>query len=388
MSTRRSTLLSAGVAALAAVLLTACSPGTTDSAGDSGTSGAAAADGPLADVQADVESAVQARDSFEVPTEPVDVSALSGKTVYYVPLTAQISVFQLYGQKLGEALDAVDVDLQICDGGANPSQIAGCIDQAVGASAAAIVADNVPYGMAANAFEAARGQGIPVLIVNQIPDPRTPADETLAYLPGPATEMITAVADWVIADSDGQGTVVLQKVTDNPSTIAWAEAAEQEFPDRCPDCTVVVNEVSAANFPVIPSSTSSAILQNPDARYVLAEFEHFVQPTIGGVQQTPNAADITIVSSAATLTGLQMISDGGPLRADAGQNFSFQGWATADAVFRLVAGQEVPEYDISYRLFTQDNVGDLDLSDGGQGSGEWYGPTDYTEDFVALWSQG
>lgn len=386
MSTRRSTLLTAGAAALAAMLLTACSPGTTD---DSDSTGGATAggDSPVADVIADVETATQARDSFELPTDPVDVSALAGKTVYYIPLTAQISVFQLYGEKLGEALDAAGVNLQICDGGANPSQIAGCIDQAVGASAAAIVADNVPYGMAANAFEAARGQGIPVLIANQIPDPGAPADESLAYLPGPATEMITSVADWIIADSDGQATVVLQKVTDNPSTIAWAEAAEQELADRCPDCTVVVNEVSAANFPVIPSSTSSAILQNPDTGYVLAEFEHFVQPTIGGVQQTPNAANITIVASAATLTGLQMIDDGGPLQASAGQNFSFQGWATADAIFRMVAGQEVPEYDISFRLFTQDNVGDLDLSEDGEASGDWYGPTDYTDEFTALWGQ-
>ncbi len=296
MSTRRSTLLTAGAAALAAMLLTACSPGTTDDS-DSAGGTTAGSDSPVADVIADVETATQARDSFELPTEPVDVSALSGKTVYYIPLTAQISVFQLYGEKLGEALEAAGVNLQICDGGANPSQISGCIDQAVGASAAAIVADNVPYGMAGNAFEAARGAGIPVLIANQIPDPSHPADELLGYVPGPTIEMITSVADWIIADSDGQATVVLQKVTDNPSTIAWAEAAEQELADRCPDCTVVVNEVSAANFPVIPSSTSSAILQNPDTGYVLAEFEHFVQPTIGGVQQTPNAGNITIVAS-------------------------------------------------------------------------------------------
>jgi ribose transport system substrate-binding protein len=150
---------------------------------------------------------------------------------------------------------------------------------------------------------------------------------------------------------------------------------------------VVVNEVSAANFPVIPSSTSAALLQNPEARYVLAEFEHFVQPTIGGVQQTPNAADIKIGASAATLTGLQMISDGAPLHADAGQNFSFQGWATADAIFRMAAGQEVPEYDISFRLFTADNVADLDLSEAGEASGDWYGPTDYTDGFTALWGQ-
>ena len=297
----------------------------------------AAADGPLADVGP--TSRPRCSRATDPSTRRGSARSTSrpwpGKTVYYIPLTAQICVFQLYGEKLGEALDAVGVDLQICDGGANPSQIAGCIDQAVGRVGRGDRHRQRPLRHGRQRASRPPGRGHPVLIANQIPDPQQPADDSLAYLPGPATEMITSVADWIIADSDGQATVVLQKVTDNPSTIAWAEAAEQEFADRCPDCTVVVNEVSAANFPVIPSSTSSAILQNPDTGYVLAEFEHFVQPTIGGVQQTPNAASITIVSSAATLTGLQMISDGGPLHADAGQNFSFQGWATADAVFRL-----------------------------------------------------
>jgi len=377
---------STGAAVLAVALLAACSSGTTDSG--SGADSGAAADGPLAEVVADVEAASQAQDSFEVPSEPVDVSDWEGKTVYYVPITAQISVFQVYGEKIGEALESAGADLQICDGGSNPSQISGCIDQAVGASAAAIITDNVPYGMAANSLDGARAAGIPVLIANQIPDPAFPADDSLAYVEGPATEMITSVADWIIADSDGKATVVLQKVTDNPSTIAWADAAEQELDERCPDCTVVVNEVSASNFPLIPSSTSSALLANPDARYVLAEFEHFVQPTLGGVQQSPNAAQIRIVSSAATLTGLQMLADGGQLHADAGQNFAYQGWATADALFRLTAGQEIPEYDYSFRLFTQDNIDDLDLSDEGQASGSWYGPTDFADDFAALWARG
>jgi ribose transport system substrate-binding protein len=388
MRTRRNAFCSTGAAVLAVALLGACSPGTTDSGDSAAADDSPAAEGPLAEVRADVEAAAQARDSFEVPGDPVDVSSLEGETVYYIPLTAQISVFQLYGDKIAEALDAAGVDLQVCDGGANPSQVAGCIDQARGASAAAIIADNVPYGMAANAFDAARSAGIPVVLTNMLEDPGHAADETLAYVVGPAAEMLTSAADWIIADSDGEATVVLQKVTDNPSTVGLAEAAEQRFADRCPDCTVVVNEVSAANFPLIPSSTSSAILSNPDTGYVLAEFEHFVQPTIGGIQQTPNGADIRIVASAATLSGLEMLAGDSQVHADAGQNFSYQGWATADAVFRMVAGQQVPEYDISYRLFTQDNVDDVDLSADGEGSGEWYGPTDYAEDFTALWGRG
>jgi ribose transport system substrate-binding protein len=83
MTTRRHTLPTAATATFAALLLAACSPGTADdSSSSSGSSGGA--DSPVADVQADVEEAMQPRDSFEVPGEPVDPSALSGKTVYYI----------------------------------------------------------------------------------------------------------------------------------------------------------------------------------------------------------------------------------------------------------------------------------------------------------------
>ena len=93
MSARRRKAFAAGAAAFAVALLAACSPGTADTADDAGSTGSAgAADGPLADVQADVEAAVAPRDSFELPTEPVDVSALEGQTVYYVPLTAAMGL--------------------------------------------------------------------------------------------------------------------------------------------------------------------------------------------------------------------------------------------------------------------------------------------------------
>ncbi|MDP5185306.1 substrate-binding domain-containing protein [Blastococcus sp. BMG 814] len=387
MRIRRSTIGSTGAAVLAVALLAACSPGTTASDSESASGASGAADGALADVQADVEAAMEPRDSFEVPTEPVDPSALAGQTVYYIPLTAQNRVFQLYGEKIGEALDTVGVDLQVCDGGANPSQVGGCLEQAIGAGAAAIVTDSIPYGMAANGIEAARAAGIPVIIGNQLPSDEQPADETLAYVNAPTSEMVATVADWMTVDSGGDATVVLQKVTDNPSTVAFAEAGEEAFAENCPDCTVVVNEVSASNFPLIPSSTSAAILSNPDTGYVLSEFEVFVQPTIAGIQQTPNAAQIEIGTAAASLDGLQQLADDQQLQADVAQNFRYQGWATADAIFRLVAGQEVPEYDVSYRLFTPANIGDIELTEEAQASGEWFGPTDYEQQFAALWGQ-
>jgi ribose transport system substrate-binding protein len=53
----------------------------------------------------------------------------------------------------------------------------------------------------------------------------------------------------------------------------------------------------------------------------------------------------------------------------------------------MVAGQKVPEYDVSYRLFTAKNIGDIKVTADAEASGDWFGPTDYTKKFAALWGK-
>ena len=51
----------------------------------------------------------------------------------------------------------------------------------------------------------------------------------------------------------------------------------------------------------------------------------------------------------------------------------------------MMLGVEVPEYEIPIRLFTRDNVGEIAVTPEAEASGEWYGPTDYPDDFKTLW---
>ena len=72
------------------------------------------------------------------------------------------------------------------------------------------------------------------------------------------SEMLQALADWIIVDSGGSAGVVFNRSTDSPSARAYAEDAQRRFAEQCPGCTVAMNDVSTANFPLIPSATSSA----------------------------------------------------------------------------------------------------------------------------------
>jgi ABC-type sugar transport system substrate-binding protein len=372
-------------ALLCALAMTLAACGSDDDPSDGSSSGASGAGSTASAASSKLDVVMQPVDGYTLPTDPVDASSLSGKTVYYIPITQQTPAFKVTSDAMTEALDAVGMKLQICDGAANPSSTSACVAQAVGAGAAGIVTDSIPYGFAANALSDAQAQGVPVLITDQLEDPDHPAGDDLAYLPGPGIAMLEAIARWVIEDSGGKAVVVANEVTDNPSAIAYMEAAVKVFEDECPDCTVEVNKISAANFPQVAPATSAAIAKTPGTNYVLSEFDAFLQPTFGGIQATGQGASIKLVSTAATLSSFQAMAKGQPPVADVGQSLPFQGWSDADAILRLILKQPVPEYDIPIRLFSADNVGDIDLTEDASASGEWFGPTDFTDQYKSLW---
>ena len=382
----------------AAVALTGCSSSSSNSdtspssnsvtSGSAGTPGSSTTTSSAADagqVAADVARLSKPVTSYTVPSDAIDVKPLRGRTIYYIPIIQQAPTFEAISEAMDKALDAAGLKLQICDGKANPSSISGCINQAVGARAAGIVLDSIPYGFAANALAAAQAKGVPVLVADQLLDPAHPASATLGYLPGHAQQMVETIAKWIIVESRGKAVVVINEVTDNPSSVTYVEKAQSVFHSACPGCTVKINKISSANFQLIAPSTSSAILKTPGVNYVISEYDNFLQPTGGGVQQAGKAASVKIVSTSATLSSIQAMAKGQGPTADVGQSSPFQGWANADAILRLALKEPVPTYDIPYRLFTADNIHSIKATSAAEASGEWFGPTTFPAQFKAIW---
>ncbi|MFG1928767.1 sugar ABC transporter substrate-binding protein [Cryptosporangium sp. NPDC048952] len=369
----------AALVLLAALLsVAACGPGETSTSSDT----SAVSD----ELVAQVKKLSGPVDTYVLPTEPLgDVSRLTGKTVYYIPITVQAKQFTISGNALRAALATVGVKLQICNGNSNPSDVAACVAQATAANAGAIVTDSIPYALAANAFDAAQAKKIPVLITDQIPDPAHPASATLGYLEGGGRAMMTALADWIIVDSGAKATVVVNVATDTPSTVAYVESAQQEFTAHCPDCKLVLNKISSANFNLIASTTSSALLRTPDAKYLVSEFDQFLQPTQGGAQQAGKIAAVKGGSTAGGISGLKTLEAKNFLHVDVLQASTFQGWATADAALRMMLGSALPKYDIPIRIIDRENVGSIKITDAAEESGEWFGATDFPAKFTALW---
>jgi len=381
---RAHTWAAVGSVAVVAATLTAC--GSSDDAGDASgsSSSAGGSDSALA---ADLAAFTKPLDAYPVPTDPIsDVGSLKGKTVYYIPITQQSVQFNVTQKGLEAAGDAVGITVQTCDGKGTPTDIGACIGQATDAGAGAIITDAIAYGLAANGLDAAQAAGIPVIISNQVVDDAHPASATLDYVAAGGSQMEEALASWVIQDSGGKAQVLMDMSTDGPSPAVFAAAGQKVYDENCPDCDVTVNNVSTSSFSQIPSSTSAALLQNPDVDYVEAQFEQYAQAVQAGIQQT-SRTDVKVIAGAAELGGIKQV-ESGSLAAAAAQAAAFQGWVDMDAAMRLMLGVDVPEYTIPVRLFTQDTMDDVQLTDEAQQSGEWFGPATYTDDFQKVWGIG
>jgi ribose transport system substrate-binding protein len=369
---------------------------TTSTATAAGTSSASGGGGGLAYAQRQVAKYSAPVTNFPAPGPALkSVASLKGKTVYYVPITLEDPEFSIVAAALKQALGKVGVSVVSCSGNATPSGVSSCLGRAVTQKAAAVIGDSVPIVLAANAFAKVQAAGIPVLITDQLPPPpglpgvvKGLGTDKLAYQPENGIAPLALIADWVITDSGGKANVLISEFTDSPSTQAYiAEGAQAQFTKNCSGCTVAISKVQNANFSLIPSQTSSALLSHPNTDYVIAEFDAELQPLFGGVQQAHFATKAKGASTTGVLGALQQLKSKQFLAADAGTDFPYQGWADADAVMRQLLGLPIVAERVPMRLFTSANIGSLALTPAAEASGAWYGSSAYQAMFTKLWGK-
>lgn len=389
-SNRRTTTSLRALAALAAVALAVAGCGSSSdskSSGEGGGPGVDAARMKVADLQKPTTSYPEPGPALK------GVKSLAGKTVWYIPITEKVEFFQAVTNGLKTALGKAGVKLRSCSGEANPSATAACVNQAVDSRAGAIVLDAIPIAVAAEAFQAAKSNDIPVLVTDQDPPPpgapgavKGIGDDKLAYTSFGARDLMEGVADWIIADSNGKANVLVTELTDSPSTQAWVEeGAIAEYRKYCPGCKTAVAKINIGQLQLVPSKISAELLRNQDTNYVQPQFDAVAQPVQAGVQQAGFANKVKAASATGLLTGLQSVKSAGFIKADNGIDYAYQGWATADELFRMMLGKPPVEEKIPLRLFTKDNVGSLELTPQAEASGEWFGPPTFDQMFTKLW---
>jgi len=328
---------------------------------------------------------------LKAPTAPVPsaaiskIAALKGKTVYYIPVSADVPAFAITAAAMKTALATVGVKLSVCSGNFTPAGFSSCFAQAIGAHAGAIVSDAVPYQITQGLITEASKKSIPVVVTDvNIVSPR-PTASNITYISG-SDQQYSLAQDWIIADSGGKANVLELEATDSPTSAAGtAQYAIPELKAHCPGCTETTLKFSSSNEQLLPSEISALLLKHPNINYIFSEFDQYVPGVLQGVQQASATGKIKIVATAAALSGLQDVKSSTPVKAEIADNQVYNGWIDADEALRLMAGQAAVTYTIPIRLFTSSNIGSVQLTNAAQASGEWFGAFAYQQQFEQLW---
>jgi ribose transport system substrate-binding protein len=325
--------------------------------------------------------------TYPVPTTSVSgVSKFKGRTVYYIPLVQQIPGFVVTAQTMKQALTKAGLSLQVCDGQGQPSAIAACAQQAVGAKAAGIITDAIPYGMAQNAFNAAKAKGVPIIIADQYPLAGITNSNLVSYVPG-VVDQPSQIAWWTIADSKGKASVIIAEEADSPSSVQYVTNSLQIYQKYCPGCTITIKKITASTTSLLASATSSNILAAPGVTYYYTEFEDSLQPTVQGIQQSGKSG-ISLSVAGGSVNGLGLLKGNSVVKAVVAVDQAYAGWALTDEILRMMTKSGPVAETFPSRLFTKQNIGSVQVTPAAQASGQWFGNTSFESDFARLWGAG
>jgi ribose transport system substrate-binding protein len=377
-------------AGLAALLAAGCGS-SSDSSSTAASKGTGGEDAGVTYAKAEVAKYEKLVTDFTAPGPALDgdkiKGALSGKTVWYVPVFLQAPVFSADAKALVEPLKLAGAKLQVCDAKANPTSAASCIKQATAANAAAIITEAIDWSFASQAQAAAVKKGIPIIASNNDNVSDFPDDPLVRPVSANVPKTWRLMTDYIIAKSGGKANLVWAADNSNGGKIAAAAMAD-ELKTRCPGCAATKVEYSDLTIQRLATAISTAMVKNPKVDYVAGAYD---APAgifaLQGAKQV-QGRKFTYLTATGQPPGLQRVA-AGQQEATAGGDTAVSMWNTADALFRVVTkAAPVKQYTNALRIFTKDNL-PADVKDtSGYAAGEWYTDGSFRAIYSKAWGLG
>jgi len=326
----------------------------------------------------------------EGPSVPAfDASGASGKKVWFVSLALAIPYSQQVWDGVQQGADALGVETKSFDGKFSPADVTRGIDLAIQDKADAIILHSLPAGVVAPALEKADEAGIQIVSAEtQNPGPPLPdVPDTVDALAGHSyTIPAETMAAKVVEDSGGDANVLFLSASDiGPGSKQGTDAFVAKMEELCPDCEVKVEDSPVAQWAGLTESIPSMLRANPDVNYIVPIFDGMAVTILPGIRSA-GAEDVKLVSGDATPSVLEAMASGDVVVGDVGQPNVWTGVGIMDQTARLLVGEEpVEDIGVQYRLFTDTNVGEIDLK---ADPSTWYGDVDFLGDYEEIWGVG
>jgi ribose transport system substrate-binding protein len=386
-------LLGTAVAVIAlAGLATGCSSSSSSSSSASQTASATSTDAAfLTQVQAYLAQFYQGTGGSLPTTGP---KAVRGKDVWVVSC-GQATSCATGTAGVVTAGKALGWTTHVCDGASDVNNaFVTCLNQAIAAKASGIITNAIDCADIKQPLITAKADKIPVVNMagfdcNQnLPQSAGPPLFAASVIPSaayPTLEAFAAAAAkaqayWLINATDGKAKVLNYDLTDITYGVVAQQATEAAFA-QCSGCTVynIPFTLQQYNPQDLKTLFQSAYLKHPDANTVDALSTSVF---LSGVAEAIKATGKPLLSATqgTEAAAFDLVRSNGGISAIVGEDNAQAGWAAADTLNRLFAGQPpVPEGE-GYQL--------VDATHNLPASGAYQTNVNYAAAYEKIWSGG
>jgi ribose transport system substrate-binding protein len=373
----------ASLSGLAALLAGACT--SSDAPGDAAARGA----GGRADTAAIVDAAYEGTETDPPSDGP---PAQPGKDVWVVSCGQLLESCTAPAAAFEKAADVLGWDVTIFDGKLDPAEFSNGIRAAMAAGADGIVLGAIDCEPTSSALQEAQEAGIPTVAYYSVDcDDPSVGDQSLftaevnlgsghETYPEAVREWAATKAAWVIDRLDGQGKVIDFRLSDAAVPRIIGEAFVEAM-QACADCEVEVVESTAPEVirGTFAQKVALALQQNPDARALHFSVDAVMQFANAPLRESGRMSDIQVIAGEGFEANLDLIREGGAQDAALAIPSDWTGWAAADVLNRLFAGEtEMPESGIGWTL--------IDAEHNLPASGPYRAEHDFEAAFRRIWS--
>ncbi len=381
----RTPLLAVGLVLVAALVLSACGS-SSDNTSSSSSEGSGEASSAVSQAKAAVEAAEAPVTKWTGPTS--SPTPAKGKSIYVINCGPPEGCQRLDTAAM-EAIKAIGWQGTLLKTEGEVSEYSAAVRQAVDRHADGIVLDAVPPTVIAQAVNAAKEAGIPVVSnVSGATPPSSAANFKGGFFTEVDADNETAgklAADWIISDTEGDADVGSFFTPDFPvlekrMNAFKAEMAKCEGCKVYPPVTVPVTEWESEG----PAAVAQFLRANPSVNYFFSTADAPVTYEAQGIATAGKTGQVPIVSTEGNAPNLEMIREGGPEVATAASPLEWDAWASIDQLNRAFAGEEPAKQwepgggGIPIKLISKNNLPEK----------TWSGDLDYKAEFEKLWSGG
>lgn len=265
-----------------------------------------------------------------------------------------VEAFEAAGQAQGWTVNVIDTSGDVA---AVISRIEDVVNQGVDA-----IIVNVDPAQIGAGLQAAADAGVPVFGMDAGTDPNLITNVT-----SNGYAMATETATYVVDRLDGAGRVVMFVFDPYPPVQKRGVVADAVFGNN-PDIEVIERITPNVDDGGIADSRAqmeAVLAANPEPGSISAVWAAWDQPALGALQAVEAAGredeGIVVVGIDANPQAVDAIAAGGNFEASVAQDFTGIGNATADAVARHLAGEEINQrvVYVPTKLVTSANVGEF-----------------------------